>query len=403
MSGWRIALWVGVVLVAVIFLWLVRSVLFPFILSLVIAALLEPVIRRLTERKIPRGVAIIGVLTLFFGIGAVVTIAVAPIVVRQISGVSVQAQDLTRTLLEDGEKENYFMRWRPATLFARADTPSAQLDTFLARNGEVLEQLGLPSTRRGLVDQYIAGNRTRIAGFVRGTFDSFFGFVTGLFSQAFLIVLIPVIVTMMLFEIDKIRQSTPTWIPPSIRQGTLAVMRDVSQVFLGYLRGISLLVLYFSIVQTIMLSVANVPFALLIGIVFGSFYLIPIIGNYIAAAGIFLICGFSGITGNAFFDVANPWIYGAVIALIYVLIGASFDTFVVPQVVGDSVGISPIMSIFVVMAGQALFGLPGMVLAFPLAGSIKVILDRVLRFATAPAVGGGMPVTPLRHRRSVSS
>jgi predicted PurR-regulated permease PerM len=139
---------------------------------------------------------------------------------------------------------------------------------------------------------------------------------------------------------------------------------------------------------------------LLLGVILGTFYLIPIIGNMISAVSIFLIMGFTGTAGTAAFSVGNPWAYGAFTAVLYLVIGGMFDTFVVPKVVGNSVGLSPVISIFVVMCGQALFGLPGMVIAFPTAGAIKVILDRLLKI-TSSTDALVLPVTPLRHKHEV--
>ena len=63
--------------------------------------------------------------------------------------------------------------------------------------------------------------------------------------------------------------------------------------------------------------------------------------------------------------------------------------------VGNSVGLSPVVSMFVIFCGGALFGLPGMLIAFPLAGSVKVILDRLLRITSSSPEGLGAPVVPL--------
>jgi hypothetical protein len=50
------------------------------------------------------------------------------------------------------------------------------------------------------------------------------------------------------------------------------------------------------------------------------------------------------------------------------------------------------------MCGQALFGLPGMVIAFPVSGAIKVILDRLLKI-TSSTDAVVLPAVPLRHKR----
>jgi predicted PurR-regulated permease PerM len=53
---------------------------------------------------------------------------------------------------------------------------------------------------------------------------------------------------------------------------------------------------------------------------------------------------------------------------------------------------------FVIFCGGLLFGLPGMLIAFPLAGSVKIILDRILNVAITSQDSLNLPVVPLRHR-----
>jgi predicted PurR-regulated permease PerM len=57
---------------------------------------------------------------------------------------------------------------------------------------------------------------------------------------------------------------------------------------------------------------------------------------------------------------------------------------------------------FVIFSGGALFGLPGMILAFPVAGSIKVLLDRVIRFTNKTDGELILPEVPLRHREVIT-
>ena len=76
--------------------------------------------------------------------------------------------------------------------------------------------------------------------------------------------------------------------------------------------------------------------------------------------------------------------------------------FTAPQARG-AVGLDPIVSMFVIFSGGALFGLPGMIIAFPLAGSVKVVLDRLIRVTSGTSEAVRLPSTPLRHRGSQSS
>lgn len=85
-------------------------------------------------------------------------------------------------------------------------------------------------------------------------------------------------------------------------------------------------------------------------------------------------------------------------ALVYLVCHLIFDNMVYPRLVGGSVGLHPVVSMFVIFSGGALFGLVGMIIAFPLAGAVKVILERLLRVTTVQPDMLGLPPVPLRHR-----
>jgi predicted PurR-regulated permease PerM len=62
---------------------------------------------------------------------------------------------------------------------------------------------------------------------------------------------------------------------------------------------------------------------------------------------------------------------------VYLAGNICFDYGVTPRVVGQRVGLHPLVVIFALLAGATLFGVVGMIVAVPLAGAIKVV---VLRF-----------------------
>ncbi|RYE14109.1 MAG: AI-2E family transporter, partial [Sphingobacteriales bacterium] len=48
-----------------------------------------------------------------------------------------------------------------------------------------------------------------------------------------------------------------------------------------------------------------------------------------------------------------------------------------PLVVGSEVNINPLFTIIAIVAGEALWGIPGMVLAIPLLGMTKIVCDHI--------------------------
>lgn len=188
-------------------------------------------------------------------------------------------------------------------------------------------------------------------------------------------------------------------IPPAIRADTVALGQDVSDVFVRYLRGVSIVLVYYAIAAAIVLSVLGAPYALLLAGVFALVYLIPYLGPIINIALLVLLTGMSGRTGNLFMHMDSSWSFAAAISAIYFVIFLLFDPLVYTRIVGKSVGLHPLVSFFVVFSGAALFGPVGMILAFPVAGSVKIILDKLLKVTSKPQELQ-LPAVPLRHRQA---
>ena len=134
MVGWKIALWVLVVGIAVWFLYLVRSILLPFVLAFIISALLDPSIKKLRMRGYKRGTAVAIVFFAFFGLVGVVGYFVFPIIGAQLTYFKDSLQAFTNQLSQENPNENYFVKWNPAVRAQPAGGPTAQVD-------KVIEQL----------------------------------------------------------------------------------------------------------------------------------------------------------------------------------------------------------------------------------------------------------------------
>lgn len=399
MVGWKIALWVLVVGIAVWFLYLVRSILLPFILAFIISALLDPSIKKLRMRGYKRGSAVAIVFFAFFGLVGVVGYFVLPVIGAQITYFKDSLQAFTNQLSQENPNESYFVKWNPAVRAQPPGGPTAQVDKVIEQLQPTLDRLGLPSTRQALVTAYVEPHRADIANAVEHFFSGFLGIIGTAFSQIILLLFTPLFVYFMLIDLEKFKIRSASWIPPSIRAETLSIIREIGEVFVKYLRGVTLTILAYMAVMSIVLSVLGAPYSVLLAILFGALYIIPMVGPLINALTLFLVTGLSGTTGNVIFSLGSSWGFALLITLLYLGCSTLFDQLVYPNMVGRAVGLHPLVSMFVVFSGAALFGLIGMILAFPLAGSIKVILERLLKVTSSGHSGDlNLPVTPLRHR-----
>jgi predicted PurR-regulated permease PerM len=406
MVGWRILLWAVLVLAALLFLYLVRGILLPFVVAFIIASLLEPAVKKLRMRGLSRRSSVVIVMSVFgvFVVGA--TVLVAPTVVGQITSLTSKAESLTNGIAQVSQTDNFFVRWNPLVDAQDQGTWTDQVDRLLETYGGTLERFDIPATRGGLIQKFIVPNQGQIVRFIQGSVHSFFGFLTNLPSEIMFVFLTPLLTLMLLMDMENFKRRSPRWIPPAIRASMMQVFDDIGQVFFKYLRGISTVVLLYSASQTIVMLVMQVPYAFLLGALFGALYLIPYIGNIISAITVLTVVGLSDVHGNMLFQASSlgglppAWSYGIIAMTLYFAIGLVFDHLIYPQLVGNSVGLSPVVSLFVIFCGEALFGLPGMIIAFPLAGSVKVILDRLLKVTSTSTEGLNLPAVPLRHRNA---
>lgn len=390
-------MWAVIVLAALFFLFQVRSILPPFVVALLISALLDPAIKRLREKGMSLPRAVWSVFLVFFATITLVGILVTPVITSQVGNLRDKIEDITGQISSAGSGRNFFVRWNPRSQSAGAGI-TAGVDRFLNEHRPTLERFGLPTTSGAIMDQYVEPHRREITKAVEAFFNGLLGIVSAFGSQILLMLFTPVFVLLILLDMDRVKRRSISWIPPSIRAETLALVQDISNVFVRYLRGVTIVLIWYAIIATILLTILGAPFAVLLAILFALIYLIPYVGPLLNAGLLLVLTTLSGRSGNWFLTLDSPLVFGIAITLIYFVLMLLFDPLVYTRIVGNSVGLHPVISFFVVFSGAALFGAVGMILAFPVAGSLKVVLDRLMRITTDSSDQLQLPSVPLRHR-----
>lgn len=395
-SPWRILLWVAIVGVALAFLWLVRGVLPPFILAWLIAVLLNPLVKGMGKLKIPRPIAVFVIAGAFFGLVGLVAVWAVPQLSRQVNEVRTTVQSFTERLAADTAEDNVFVRWNPAVA-AKPPGTLGFVDGFLEENRATLDQFGLPSTRRAFNEQYIQPHRDDISNGIRNGFNGLVAFLGGAASQLVLLAFTPLFAIFLMLDLEGFGRRFGNWIPPSIRLQTLEFIDDIGGVLQGYIRGVTINISVYMVVMATVLTLLGVPFSYIFAIVGGLLYLIPNIGGLITGTTLFFATGLSGSTGNL--NVGNSWAFAFVVFVCFTVITTTWDVVITPRVVGKAVNLHPFVGMFVVFSGGALFGVLGMMLAYPVAGVVKIILERLLAITHKRArTRLDLPAVPLRHR-----
>jgi predicted PurR-regulated permease PerM len=152
---------------------------------------------------------------------------------------------------------------------------------------------------------------------------------------------------------------------PQERRDEIHSLLTASEEKLGaYIRGVALLCLSVGTLNLIAFLALGIPNALLLGVAAGIFEIVPVVGPALGALPAIMVT-LSVDPGKVIWVVAAA----GVIQLLE-------NTILVPRVMGRTVGVHPVVSLLSLAAFGKLFGLPGGLLAIPLAAVIQLLLDR---------------------------
>ncbi|HVA34059.1 MAG TPA: AI-2E family transporter, partial [Candidatus Baltobacteraceae bacterium] len=132
-------------------------------------------------------------------------------------------------------------------------------------------------------------------------------------------------------------------------------------VFGSYISGQVIVSAITGLVIALASAAIGFKFSLIIGLVSAVAYAIPIIGMLIAEIIAIPMCAPQGL-----------WMVIWVQVIMFGMARVS-DNVLVPKIMGESVGVSPIGAMFAVFAGGELFGIPGLILGIPAAALIKIL------------------------------
>jgi predicted PurR-regulated permease PerM len=156
-------------------------------------------------------------------------------------------------------------------------------------------------------------------------------------------------------------------VPSGNKDDALSVMSKCTKVTSKYLSGLGLMIVMLWVLYGIGFSIVGVKNAIFFAILCGLLEIIPFVGN-ITGTGITIIMAFTQGGGS-----------GMVIGILVTYGIVQFlQTYILePLVVGSEVNINPLFTIVVIVVGELVWGVPGMVLAIPTLGMLKIVCDHI--------------------------
>jgi len=197
--------------------------------------------------------------------------------------------------------------------------------------------------------------------------DLLTGLINGIGPFLANLLLVFVYIFLFMYFRGRIKGFIVRLVPLEQRDNALAVMHQAQKVAQQYLTGLSLMIVSLWVMYSIGFSITGVRNAFFFAIICGLLEIVPFVGN---------------LTGTAL-TLATSLIQGGDIRLVigvlvtYGLVQFIQSYLLEPLVVGAEVRINPLATIVGLVAGELLWGIPGMILAIPLMGIIRIICDHV--------------------------
>lgn len=319
-------------------IYLLAPILTPFVIGALLAYLADPLVDRLEEWKLNRTLAVSVVFLLF----TLTLIAVLLILVPALE------KQLTRFLTDLPR----YLAWIRETAIPWLE---ARLGLDLAEYefSDLIELLKQHWQRTGGIAAAIMGSIGRSGAAIMGWLMN--------------ILLIPVVMFYLLRDWDLMLGKIADLLPRSALPTTARLARESDEVLSAFVRGQLSVMLALGAIYSIGLGLAGLNTALIIGMVAGIISFIPYLGTFV---GVVL-----GILATVV-QHHDLWHLGLVLGVFGV--GQILEGMVLtPLLVGDRVGLHPVMVIFAIMAGGQLFGFLGILLALPVASVLMVLLRHV--------------------------
>ena len=331
------------------------AVITPFALGLTLALLLDPLAARLMKRGLKRTPAA----GIVFGVFVLLIVGIGWLTIPALIA---QAGDLA----QNGPKY--------------IDGLQTFTDNFLKAHNKI-GPVKLPGTF-GQLTQQLSG---RASTLLQGAGDKVVTFLLGSATVLIQLILSLIIAFYFLADLDRLRARL-FYLAPTKWRGMMGhVGGDVGGVFSDYLRGLLIVCALYGVFTTGLLyglSLFHHPmaqYALLVGAAAGVLYAVPYLGAFSTALITFLV-SFAAATA----DHASGLGFGGIALAATLVLNQIFDNVVTPRVVGGGVGLHPILALFSLVIGGELFGIWGMLLSVPIAGSIQAILFRLYPKLTKP-------------------
>ena len=334
---WNYALPAIAILGVCALMWLLSPILAPFLAAAILAYIFDPLVDRLQLRGVSRTLGtVLAILLLLFSVAALLLI-ILPLFAKESAQLTQEFPGFVDKL------KTTVIPWLNEKLGV---TIALDVSTFR---------------------QFVTENAADASGVAKKIF-AYVG-VGGLAVVGFLInlLLIPVVLFYVLRDWDGVIKSIDQSIPRRFHATINTISREIDAVLSEFLRGQLSVMAIMAVFYVVGLNLVGLELALPVGLITGLLVFIPYLGS---GTGLLL--------GTVAAVMQFPSLNGVVLVWVVFTIGQLIEGFVVtPWLVGDRIGLHPVVVLFALLAFGQIFGFFGVLLALPASAAMLVGLRHV--------------------------
>ncbi|WP_214659062.1 AI-2E family transporter [Candidatus Formimonas warabiya] len=317
----------------ILVVWLIikiRAILMPFAFAILLAYILLPPVEALVKRKIPITLAIILV---YLALASAVTIFVLyifPGIFTELNRFANDIPDYTRNI------QTWMKEWQ-----------------------QNYSRFNLPESIRQIIDETILSLEEKIIEAVRNAM----ALAVGLFSYTVSLILIPFLTYYFLKDHEAITKKMVSYLPPRYREELLNLWAMMNVVLRKFIYGHLTVALIVGTLTGLGLALIGMDFAVTLGFIAGVADIIPYFGPIIGA--IPAVC----------LALMQSKKLALSVVLVMFIVQQVESSVISPKIISDSVGLHPLVIIFVLLLGGYLFGVWGMLAAVPVTAVLRILVN----------------------------
>lgn len=332
---------ISIIAILAVFCWLifmVKSVLAPFICSLVVAYFLDPMVDRLGRKyKLPRWASTSLILGAFLAIFSTLCALLIPLIYGQFAALVEALPGYFQIIATD----------------------------FYPKFAASLNKAGIkiePNLTRLIGNEQIA---THFVSLSQNLFNNAITSSITLINILSLIFITPILIFYLLKDWDILIKKISDYLPRTISSSVKKIAIDIDKTLSGYIRGQLNVCLILAIIYSSMLSMTGLNFGFLIGFLTGFFSFIPFIG---------MLCGIIAATIVGLLQWGVDATHIMAITLVFIFGQIVESNFLTPKLIGSKIGLHPVWLIFGLFVFGTLFGFVGVIVAVPLTAICGVVI-----------------------------